>query len=161
MDHVDRLCDVLKEEARLCGILTGVLRDEQQAVVELKPEAILACLEQRTLLAERLANLATTRRDLVRAVGEERGAAPERAIEVLPLLPPEPQNRLRGELRELRRVLLEARGLERQNAILAGAGLDNVNDILRALRALIPGTRYCADARIAAPDGSDRLSQRA
>jgi flagellar biosynthesis/type III secretory pathway chaperone len=161
MDQVDRLCEVLNEEARLCGILTGVLRDEQQAVVELKPEAILACLEQRSLLAEQLADLATTRRDLVRAVGEARGAAPQRAIEVLPLLPPEPQTRLRTQLRALRNVLLEARGLERQNAILAGAGLDNVNDMLRALRALIPGTRYGADARMAVPDGSDRLSQRA
>lgn len=160
MDHVERLCEVLSEEARLCGILTGVLRDEQQAVVELRPEAILACLEQRSLLAEQLAELATARRDLVRAVGEARGATPQLAIEVLPLLPPEPQTRLRGQLRELRRVLLEARGLERQNAILAGAGLENVNDILRALRALIPGARYGADARMAVPDGSDRLSQR-
>ena len=36
---------------------------------------------------------------------------------------------------------IETRNLERQNAHLAGASLDTVSDLLRALRALVPGPR--------------------
>jgi flagellar biosynthesis/type III secretory pathway chaperone len=161
VDQIEHLCDVLGEEARVCGDLAGVLRDEQDAVVHLRPEAILTCLERRETLQEHLVRLARQRRALVEAVAAAHGRATSRATEVLPLLPPEPQTRVRGQLRELRRALLEARGLGRQNALLLGSSLENVVDLLRTLRALVPGARYGADAQVATPSGSDRLDRRA
>lgn len=161
MDQIDHLCDVLGEEARLCTDLAGVLRDEQDAVVQLRPEAILTCLERREALQEHLVRLAHQRRALVEAVAAAHGHATSRATEVLPLLPPGSQTRVRGQLRELRRALLEARGVGRQSALLIGSSLDTVGDLLRTLRALVPGARYGADAQVATPSASDRLDRRA
>jgi len=161
VDQIEHLCDVLGQETRLCGDLAGVLRDEQEAVVRLRPEAILACLDRRETLQEELHRLAEARRALVSAVGAAHGRPTTSATEVLPLLPPEPQARVRGQLRELRRALLEARGLGRQNQLLIGSRLDTVGDMLRALRALVPGARYGADAQVETPSGVDRLDRRA
>jgi flagellar biosynthesis/type III secretory pathway chaperone len=161
MDHVERLCHVLGEETRLCGELAGVLRDEQQAVVRLRPEAILTCLERRETIQDRLVDLARERRDVVRAMAAARGTAATRATEMLPFLSHEPQSRVRDHLRRLRGALLQARGLERQNAQLVGANLDTVTDLLRALRALVPGARYGADAEVAVPAAPEALDRRA
>lgn len=161
MDQIEHLCDVLGEEARVCGDLAGVLRDEQEAVVRLRPEAILTCLERRETLQEDLLRLARERRELVEAVSSAHGRRTSRATEVLPLLPPEPQTRVRGQLQELRRALLEARGIGRQNALLLGSSLGTIGDLLRTLRALVPGARYGADAQVATPNAADRVDRRA
>jgi len=161
MDQFESLCSVLGDEARICSALAGVLRDEQQAVVGLHPEAIFACLERRQTLQEELLQLASLRREMVRGAASECGAAPtESATTLLPLLPPPSQVRLRVRLRALRRALLEARGLERQNALLAGASFESAGDLLRALGALVPGARYGADARVAPPAASERVDRR-
>ena len=161
MDHVERLCRVLNEETRLCGELAGVLREEQEAVIRLRPEEILSCLERRETIQGRLVDLARERRDVVRDLAAARGSRATRATEMLPLLPPEPQTRVRDHLRRLREALLEARGLERQNAQLVGSNLDTVTDLLRALRALVPGARYGADAEVAVPAAIEGLDRRA
>ena len=160
MDQVESLCAVLGDEARVCGVLTAVLREEQQAVIRLRPQAILACVEQRQALHDELTRLAGLRRALVRDVATERGAPTESATALVPLLPPDPQARLRSRVRSLRRALLEARGLERQNGLLVEASLDTVSDLLRALAGLVPGARYGADARFAPPVANDRIDRR-
>ena len=63
-------------------------------------------------------------------------------------------------MRSLRRALLEARGLERQTSLLLDASLDTVGDLLRALRAHVPGARYGADAQVAGPATAERLDRR-
>lgn len=163
MDQVESLCAVLGDETRVCGALTGVLRSEQEAVVALRPVMILTCLEERQVLQDELARLSSRRRELVREIAARYGApaAPGSATGLLPLLPPAPQDRLRAGLRALRRVLLEARGLERQNALLAGASLESVGDLLRVLGALVPGARYDAGARVAAPAVTEQVDRRA
>jgi len=161
MDRVELLCGILSEESRVCSELTGVLRQEQEAVIRLRPEAILVCLEQRNTLQDNLVKLARERRALVRAMGEEHGRTTTRASDVLSLLPAEPQSRVRGEMRQLRRALLEARGLERQNALLVGSSLDTVSELLRALRSLLPGVRYGARAEVAVPSEADTVDRRA
>ena len=151
MEQVTALCEVLGEETRVCELLVDVLRREQRAVVELRPEAVVGCLAERHELGMALAGLATERRAAASALGDalQAGGLPPSAL--LPLLPPEPRARVRGRLRTVRRALLEARSLERQNALLASASLGTVNDILAALRAAVPGARYGADARLDAP----------
>ena len=161
MDQIEQLCEVLGREARLCDDLAGILRDEQEAVIRLRPEAILACLERRETVQEELARVARERREMVEAVGTAHGRCTSRATEVLPLLPPEPQGRVRTRLQDLRRALLAARGVGRQNALLIGSGLDTVGELLRTLRALVPGARYGADAQVATPLPADRLNRRA
>jgi flagellar biosynthesis/type III secretory pathway chaperone len=161
-DRVETLCDVLDEETRLCGALAAVLNEEQRAVVALRPGAILACLEERQALHEELERLAARRRTLVHDAASEHGAdATASATSLLPLLPPDPQARLRAQLRALRRALLEARSLERQNASLAGASLEALGEMLPALRALLPGVRYGADAQVDAPAAAERIDRRA
>ena len=157
MDTVESLCAVVGEEARVCASLVALLRQEQEAVVALRPGSILACLEERELLHEALAAVAARRRALVQEVACVRGSEAASVSALLPLLGSEPQARLRTELRRLRRVLLEARGLERQNARLVVSGLETTNDLLRALSALVPGARYGADAKLAPPAGGDGL----
>ena len=161
-DRVETLCDVLGEETRLCGALVAVLSEEQRAVVALRPGAILACLEERQALHEELERLAAHRRTLVNDAASECGAdAAQSATSLLPLLPPDPQARLRARLRALRRALLEARSLERQNALLAGASLEAIGEMLPALRALLPGVRYGADAQVDTPAAAERVDRRA
>lgn len=160
MDQVETLCTVLSDETRVCSAISAILRDEQEAVIRLRPGAILACLEQRQALQEELLRLAAQRRALVRDVATKRGVTTESATKLMSHLPPEPQARLRAGVRSLRQALLEARGLEQQNAILIETGLDSVGDLLRALRALVPGARYGADAQMAAPPALERLDRR-
>src|SRR5262249_61952296 len=138
MEEVERLVAVLGEEVRVCDVLASVLRDEQEAVLRLRPEAMLTCLEQRQVLQERLTRLAAERRAVVRAVGTVRGKSTERATEVLPLLPDEPQARVREQVRRLRGALLTARRPERQNALLIGSGGATAGPPLRPARAPPP-----------------------
>ena len=98
MDQVESLCTVFRDETRVCSAIAAILRDEQEAVIRLRPGAILACLEQRQALQDELLRLVAQRRALVRDVARERGAATESATALLPLLPPEPQARLRAEV---------------------------------------------------------------
>lgn len=161
MEDIDRLCLLLDEETDVCGRLSTVLRDEQQAVVRLRPDDILACVEQREELQSRLTELADARRRLVREVSARRGSETPQATEMLPMLPLEPRHRVRTHLRKLRGALLETRGLERQTALLLGASLDGVQDMLRTLRALVPGTTYGADAALDVPALPERLDRRA
>jgi flagellar biosynthesis/type III secretory pathway chaperone len=154
MDGLESLCEVIGEEAHVCGVLVGVLRDEQEAIVGLRPQAILSCVEQRQVLHDALVRLAERRRALVRGAGASSVTA------LLPLLAPEPRARVRARLGALRTALLEARGLERQNELLVGTGLDTVNELLGALRALVPGARYGADAQLAPlAGGTERLDR--
>lgn len=153
--QIDGLCAVMAEEARVCGTLVGVLRDEQAAMTGLRPQAILACLERHRLLHEELSRLASERRTIVERVARARGAGATSAGEILPLLPPDPRERVRASLRALRSALLEARVAERQNRVVAGTGLDTVTEILTALRALVPGARYGADAQLAPAAGPE------
>ena len=152
-DSVESLCGLLGEETRVCDDLADALRAEQVATVGLDPEGILVCIERRELLQEELVRLAGERRRLVSALALERGTRTERVVELLPLLPPPSQDRVRGGLRRLRGALLAARGLGRQQQLVAGASLEHVGDLLRALRALVPGVRYGADARVETPAG--------
>jgi flagellar biosynthesis/type III secretory pathway chaperone len=163
MDEIESLCRVLDEEARVCAVLTSVLRAEQTAVVQLRPEAIVACLEERQSAQDTLASLAQQRRALVRGLADRYGAADAgtSATSLVPLLPIEQQAPVRRAVKGLRRALLEARGLERQNAILVGASAEHVNDLLAALRALVPGTRYDAAARLDAPAPAEQVDRRA
>jgi flagellar biosynthesis/type III secretory pathway chaperone len=160
MDQLDTLCALLGEEAGLCGTLTTALREEQQAMVALEPERIFGSLEKRRALQDELGRLATRRRALVREVARERGTDAESATELLVVLPPAPRGELLGRLRALRRALLEARGLERQNALIARASLQHTEELLQTLRGLVPGARYGADARIAAPAALESVDRR-
>jgi len=160
-DQLETLCAVLGEEARACGALSGVLRDEQAAAIRLDPDAIVSSLSERRLLHERLVELAAARRSLVGSIARERGERAERVTELLPLLEPDPARRVRDGLRTLRRAVLEARGLGRQNALFAEASLDGVGELLRILGGLVPGARYGADARVAASGGpTNRIDRR-
>jgi hypothetical protein len=183
MDEIESLCRVLEEETRVCTALAGVLRAEQSAVVQLRPAAIVACLEERQSVQEALASLADRRRALVRGLADRyarpgapaqgagsgekglpapsAGSGPPSATSLVPLLPLERQATVRSAVRGLRRALLEARGLERQNAILVGASAEHVNELLAALRALVPGTRYDATARLDAPAAAEQVDRRA
>lgn len=161
MEDIERLCHLLDEETDVCGRLSSLLRREQQAVVHLRPDDILACLEQRELLQGRLIELADARRRLVREVSARQGAETPQAVEMLPMLPLEPQRRVRRHLRRLRGALLETRGLERQTTLLVGASLHGVQDMLRTLRALVPGTTYGADAELTVPAIPERVDRTA
>ena len=161
MERLDSLCAVLGEETEVCGALTAVLRREQKAVIGLRPDAILACLQERQALAEELEQLATQRRTLVDAVARERGSEAASAGMLLANLPPELQPALRTRLRELRHALLETRGLERQNALLAGASQESVTEILCALRSVTPGARYAANAEVTVPQARELVDRRA
>lgn len=159
MDQVESLCAVLGEEARVCATLVDLLHDEQHAVVALQPGPIFACLEQRELLQAELTALAARRRALVQDAALAWGSTATSATALLPLLPPDPRARLQTELRRLRRMLLEARSMERQNALLIGSGLETTSELLLALRAFVPGARYGADAQLTPTtrgDGFDR-----
>ena len=160
MERLDSLCVVLGEETEVCGALSLVLRREQEAVIGLRPDAILACLQERQALAEELERLATRRRALVSAVAREQGKDAPSAGTLLAHLPPELQPVLRTRLRELRTALLETRGLERQNALLAGASQESVTEILCALRTLTPGARYGANAEVKVPRARDLVDRR-
>ena len=158
-DPVEHLCSILAEETRVCGDLAGVLREEQRAVTGLRADAILACVVECHALQDRLLRLAGARRALIQTISTAHGATAARALEVLPLLRAESQSRVRAHLRALRRALLETRRLERQNAHLAGASLDTVSDLLRALRALVPGAGHGADAHVAVPLAAERVDR--
>jgi flagellar biosynthesis/type III secretory pathway chaperone len=155
-DRLDALSRTLEDEARVCEGLRDVLREEQRAVVSLRAEAIFTCLAKRHELHAELAGLAARRRALAAEAGGGRTV-----IELLPLLPPAEHRRLEGGLRRLRRVLLETRSLERQNRALAAASLETTNEALQALRALVPGAHYGADARLEAPVALESLDRRA
>ncbi len=159
MEHVERLCAVLSEETALCDALARVLRDQQAAVVRLRADAIVSCLAERESLQAQLLAIARERRESVRAAAAEHGATTTSAVELLPLLPAKPQAALREKLRRLRAALLETRALERETARLVGDGLGTVNELLRALRAFVPGARYGADAAIATPDAPERVDR--
>ena len=161
MERLDSLCAVLGEETQVCGALSAVLRREQQAVIQLRPDAILGCLQERQALAEELEQLATRRRDLVSEVARERGTTAASANMLLATLPPEQQPELRAKLRARRSALLETRGLERQNALLAGASQESVTEILCALRTLAPGARYAANAKVTVPQARELVDRRA
>ena len=161
MDQIESLCRVLEEETRVCGVLTRVLRAEQDAVVQLRPEAIVACLEERQAVQDTLAGLAEARRAIVSDLARRFGGAASSATSLVPHLPLEQQDVVRSAVKDLRRALLAARSLERQNAILVGSSADHVNDLLAALRALVPGTRYDATARIDAPSPTEQVDRRA
>ncbi|HYR96939.1 MAG TPA: flagellar export chaperone FlgN [Candidatus Binatus sp.] len=160
MDQVETLCGLLGEEAAVCGALTAALREEQRAMIALEPEGIFAALGKRRALQEELGRLASHRRTLVRDVARARGADASSATELLVALPPEPRAELLGRLRTLRRSLLEARGLERQNTLLARASLQQTDELLRTLRGLVPGAHYGADAQIAAPAALESVDRR-
>jgi flagellar biosynthesis/type III secretory pathway chaperone len=160
MDQVETLCAVLDEEERVCAALVAVLRREQEAIVGLRSAGIIACLEERQLLQEELVGLAARRRQLIRGVAAAHGTGTASATVLLPVLPPDPREKLRAGLRRLRRALLEARGIERQNALLVSSSQETIGDVLRAVRALAPGARYGADAQLAASAAaSERVSR--
>jgi len=161
MDQIDALCAVLGEETRVLGNLANALRDEQRALVALRPEAIFAALVERRELGDELEGLAYGRRTLVRELGADPRASRASLATVLPGLSPDARTRLEGPLRTLRRALLEARGLERQNRRLAEASLRQTDDLLQTLRSLVPGARYGADARLAASPTLEQLDRRA
>ncbi|MCW5893728.1 MAG: flagellar export chaperone FlgN [bacterium] len=160
-DDLEQLCAVLDEETRVCAALSAVLREEQVAVVRLQADRIVDCLGRREALQRTLGDLAASRRSLVRTASARRGGETLQAIELLPLLPPAPRDRLRGGLRRLRGALLETSGLERQNAHLAGQSLAGVDELIAALRAQMPGTTYGADATLTSPPAPDTLHRTA
>jgi flagellar biosynthesis/type III secretory pathway chaperone len=161
MEQVETLCAVLGDETGVCDALLRVLREEQQAVVQLRPDVILSCLEERLALQEQLERLTGRRRALVRALADGLGAGAARSVTaLLAFLPPEPQSRVRMRLRALRRALLEARSLERQNDLLIGASAEHVGELMRTLAALVPGVRYDRGAQMTTP-GLEQVDRRA
>jgi hypothetical protein len=121
MEEVERLCTLLGDEARLWGDVAGLLCEERDAVSRLRTSAILACLEEHQVLQDELSRVADRRWELVRGITRACGTESERANELLPLLPPAPQARVKAGLQVLRRALLRARGLERQSALPGGS----------------------------------------
>lgn len=162
MELVEHLCEVLDEETRVSADLARVLRAEQRAVVELRPETLLVCLEERCTLQDELVGLANRRRALVRGLARACGVAEttDSLTTILPRLPGGTRAPLRPRLSALRGALLEARGLERQTALLVGNGLETVGDVLRAIAALVPGARYDAGAQVAPIAGVDQVDRR-
>lgn len=156
---VDALCRVLDDETRTGETLRETLRLEQSAIIGLRPEEVLACVAQRRALHDDLERLAARRRALVAEALGDGGGPTVQAL--LPRLPAEARARLRDAVRRLRRTLLEARSLERQNRILAGASLEVTGELLAALRSRLPGTRYGADARLATTTPAEALDRRA
>jgi flagellar biosynthesis/type III secretory pathway chaperone len=161
MEQVERLCGLLDEELGVCAELGGVLRVEQRAVVDMRAEAILQCLEQRAALQQRLAELAATRRGVVQALTADLDPPSTQVSELLPRLPLQRQDGVRRRMRALRAGLLEARSLERQTNILARSSLDHVDDVLQALRGLMPGARYDAGANLTLSTNVGSVSHRA
>jgi flagellar biosynthesis/type III secretory pathway chaperone len=157
--NVDALCAMLAEETRVADALAGVLRDERQAIVALRADALLDCLARRDALQEQLQALARCRHAFL---AETSGATtPPRIVALLPALPRGAQRRVREAVRRLRRSLLAARSGERQSRALADASLETTAELLAGLRALLPGTRYGADARLAPPAPLESLDRRA
>src|SRR5579871_1801576 len=140
MEQIDQLCDLLTEETRVCAALSGVLREEQAAVVRLEPASILVCLEQRQALQDRLLRLAGERRALVRAV-----AALARARRAAPA-PPGPPGGPRARAAAHVPRWVEPRHGERAAARPAGACPG------RAVRGRRPG-HHAAGGRPGEPPG--------
>lgn len=161
MTQVDRLCAWLGEETQLCDALAAVLRDEQQAIVGLRPAELLACVERREALSRALLAARDARQlalsDLAGAYGID-SARPEG---LLARLPGGPQALVRGALGRLREALTTGRSLERQTARLVEGSLAHVQELVRSLTALVPGARYGADAELEAPAATERLDRRA
>ena len=124
MDQIDALLGVLEEETRACEALVRVLGAEREALITLRPAAILSSLAECQGLERELTRLAARRRELVREAAAGSGAGAPYVIAVLPRLSPERRAGLGAGLGALRRALLVARGLERQNARLAALSLD-------------------------------------
>jgi hypothetical protein len=156
--NVDALCAMLDEEARVADALAGLLRDEREAVVALRADALLDTLARRAALQEQLQALAGRRHAFL---AEACGDRPPRIVALLPSLPPPAQRRVREAVRRLRRSLLAVRAGERQSRALAGASLEITAELLTGLHALLPGTRYGADARLAPATPIESLDRRA
>ena len=161
MDEAEALCAVLGDEARICAALTETLRREQRAVVALEADDVLASLAERARLTTALAEASSRRRAALDDVARTVHVEPAATTALLPRLPLPIRTRVRDRLRELRGTLLEARGLERQNGLLARASLATVTELLAALRAAVPGARYGADARLEAAPLAERVDRRA
>lgn len=162
MDDTARLCALVGEETALCAELAGVLREQQEAIVALAPAPLLACLERRAALAQALLQARAARIDGLRALAHRHGEDPaESPNDALAQLPPEPRARVRAALTRLREMLVHVRHLERQTDYLVEEGLAQVQELVSTLVALVPGTRYGADAGLATPAGIDRLDRRA
>ena len=161
MDREHDLAAALDEETRVARDLVAVLRREQRAMVGLAPQAIFACLEERRTLEAELGRLAGRRRTLVRACAGDPGAEVATLAAVLRTrLPPVLQERVAAGLHALRGELAAARSLERQNARLARESLASVAELIRALRGLVPGARYDAEARVDVPTALESLDRR-
>jgi hypothetical protein len=161
VDSVEALSEALDEETRVARALVAVLRREQRAMVGLEPQAIFACIEERRRLEAELHGVAGRRRTLVQGCAPRSGDGPVTLASVLGTqLPPAARERLVGGLHALRGELAEVRSLERQNARLAHESLASVAELLRALRGLVPGVRYDAEARIDVPAGVESLDRR-
>jgi len=159
--RVDDLAAALDEETRVARALVAVLRREQRAMVGLAPQAIFACLEERRTLEAELSRLAGRRRSLVHVFATGAESAPVTLATVLRTqLPAAVRERLTAGLHALRGELAQARSLERQNAHLARESLASVAELLRALRGLVPGARYDAEARVDVPAGLESLDRR-
>lgn len=156
--NADALCAMLDEETRVADALGGVLREERQAIVALRADAVLDCLARRHALQDQLQALARRRHDILAGA---LGAEPPRLVALLPSLAPAAQRRVREMVRRLRRSLLAVRAGERQSRALAGASLETTAELLQGLHALLPGTRYGADARLAPPAPVESLDRRA
>lgn len=161
MEQVEQLCGVLEQELQVCSALTEVLRLEQEAIAHYRAETILQSLERRAGLQSKLATLALERQQLARTIGAQLGRVTEHVSDLVPLLTEAVGRTLRRRMRDLRTALLAARSLERQNTFLARASLDHVDDVVQALRGIMPGARYGADAALTVPAASSGLSQRA
>jgi hypothetical protein len=158
--NVDRLCALLDEETRAAEALAAVLREERDAMVRLEADALLECLARRQARQDELGAVARRRQVFVaEACGAD--VVPPRVGVLVATLSAPARQRVRECVRRLRRSLLAARGGERQTQALARASLDTNAELLHALQALLPGTRYGADARLAPPTLVESLDRRA
>jgi hypothetical protein len=159
--RLDRLCAAISEETARCEALLGALRDEQAAVLRLEAEAIFACVARRERLQDDLRRAGGARRAAVAEAAGAFGRSTSSAGELLPHLPLAERGPVEHRVRALRRALLESRGVERETARLVRLNLGAVTELLRGLRALVPGARYGADAEIAVPAPPERVDRRA
>ena len=158
--NVEALCALLDEETRASDALGAVLGEERQAMVRLEADALLESLARRQARQDELEALARRRREFVaEACGP--GRVPPRVGVLVATLSGPARQRVRECVRRLRRSLLAARSGERQTQALARASLDTNAELLHALQALLPGTRYGADARLAPPTLVESLDRRA
>lgn len=160
MEEVEVLGKLLAEEARVAAELAEALVAEQRATIELDAAALLAAAARKAALQEELARRAAARQAAARRLAVVVGARRERVTDLLPRLPQGSREPLRRRSRELKRALLEARTLQRQNAALLAGSLEFVGSLLEEFGTARRLGRYDARATVVGGAATDLVDRR-